>query len=236
MKFRSKQSKQIEQLESAGLEDGEPRLPCALLVDVSDSMNNGSLAAVLKGLGLLRDELRKDLVAADRVELAVFAFNHSFHVAAPFRQARDFAVPELTAGGATALGAAVVAALDQIEKRRESYKRHAVDAHRPWLLCLSDGFPNDSEQDRALAKARVEAVETAARSADRIACFFVGIDESAMPGLAEVAYRQPRKLKDFHMAEMFRWVSQSLRQISQGEIGDKVRLDDPRGPGGWAEV
>ena len=71
------------QLFKAGLEfadNPEPRCPCVLLLDTSKSMNGDRIAALNKGLQAFRDELIKDPLARQRVEIAVVTFGGTVQV------------------------------------------------------------------------------------------------------------------------------------------------------------
>ena len=62
------------QLFQAGLEfadNPEPRCPCILLLDTSKSMAGDRVAALNQGLQAFRDELIKDPLARQRVEVAI---------------------------------------------------------------------------------------------------------------------------------------------------------------------
>lgn len=210
--------------------------PCVVLADVSGSMAGEPIKAVQDGIGTLAKVLREDDVAADCVELAVVTFGTETRILRNFQVAREFDPPKLEIGGITNLGEAVIESLDLIERRRSEHKELALDAHKPWLVVLSDGMPSSSQDILAQAKARVRKAETAEKEQDRVACFFVGTDDSAVRGLQSVAHRHPAKLRDFDFASMFRWVARSLVQVSRSLPGETVRLDDPSAPGGWAEL
>src|SRR5438046_7942748 len=66
-----------EQLFLAGLEfadNPEPRCPCVLLLDTSRSMAGPRIEALNEGLQVFRQELLKDLLARQRVEIAIVTF------------------------------------------------------------------------------------------------------------------------------------------------------------------
>src|SRR5438046_10706326 len=66
-----------EQLFLAGLEfadNPEPRCPCVLLLDTSQSMAGERITALNDGLQGFRQELLKDLLARQRVEDTIMTF------------------------------------------------------------------------------------------------------------------------------------------------------------------
>src|ERR1700733_2504801 len=98
-----------EQLFQAGLEfarNPEARCPCVLLLDTSKSMAGERIAALNQGLQVFRDELVKDPVARQRVEIAIIAFGGEVQVVQGFVTADNFPPPLLQAQGVTPMGTA----------------------------------------------------------------------------------------------------------------------------------
>ena len=62
-----------EEIEFA--DNPESRCACVVLVDVSNSMHGKPINELNKGIEVLYDEISKDDIASQRVELAIVAFN-----------------------------------------------------------------------------------------------------------------------------------------------------------------
>src|ERR1700678_3475438 len=115
----------------------EPRLPCVLLLDVSESMTGRPLAELNEGLRLYHQELLGDSLASQRVEVAVVTFGGVVRTLCEFATADNLVPPELTASGNTPLGEAVRASLALLEQRKRAYRDNGVAYFRPWIFLIT---------------------------------------------------------------------------------------------------
>lgn len=233
----------------------EPRCPCVLLLDVSGSMaevvadagkslgqtvqQDGKSYEVVSGgvtrIALLNEGLRayhgdllNDPLATQRVEVSIITFGGEVQSVTPFVSARDFSPPMLVANGATPMGSAIVAAIDAVTERKRLYRENGLHYYRPWIFFITDGEPTDAWQ-AAAAKVR-EGEKSKA-----FAFFAVGVEGANFDILRQIATREPLRLKGYSFREMFIWLSQSQRSVSQSTPGqeDQVKLASPAG---WATL
>ena len=61
----------------------------------------------------------------------------------------------------------------------------------------------------------------------------MAVDGADMETLSQIAVREPIKLKGLRFAELFRWLSNSLKSVSRSKTTERVALPAPTG---WAEV
>ncbi|MER3443279.1 MAG: hypothetical protein C4333_03805 [Meiothermus sp.] len=200
----------------------EPRALCVLVLDSSGSMQGAPIAELNAGLRRFRDDLAANPLAAKRVEPAVVTFGGGVRVAQMPTVVENFTPPALQASGNTPMGQAIQTALALIKARKEEYRANGVSYYRPWLFLFSDGEPNDEWQ-----AAEQLAQEEAAKG---VIVFAVGVDGANFDVLRQVARKNaPVRLKDVgHFAEMFRWLSNSLQQVSSSRVGDQLRLEPPK--------
>jgi len=194
----------------------EPRCPCVLLLDTSQSMTGAPIDELNRGLAAFRDDIVQDSLAARRVEVAIVTFGGQVLVAQDFVTADEFDPPTLMPRGQTPLGGAVLRGLDLIESRKVEYRRHGIEYYRPWCFLITDGKPQ-GEAPRVLedAAARVLAED----AAKRIAFFSVGVQGADMVKLDRLSLRKPMPLKGLNFVNMFLWLSRSTQAVSQSRIG-----------------
>jgi uncharacterized protein YegL len=93
------------------------------------------------------DEIRRDDLAAHRIELAVINFGDGVKVAHDFAAVTDIEkVPLFSFGGDTPMGGAILKAVDLVAKRKAYFKEQGIDApYRPWVVMITDGAPTDHD-------------------------------------------------------------------------------------------
>jgi len=233
-------------------ENPEPRVPCVLLLDTSDSMrtvvanagqdtgeivqrDGGTYRIVSggttridllnEGLTILKDTLAGDSLASKRAEIAIVTFGGIVSVVQDFVTAENFHPPNLSATGGTPMGQAISTGLQMITQRKATYRTNGVSYYRPWVFLITDGGPTDEWRTAAQQVKQGE-------NSKSFAFFTVGVEGSDFDILAQISTRAPVKLKGLNFREMFLWLSQSMQSVSQSAPGDKIALP----PVGWADI
>jgi len=183
---------------------------------------------VNEGIRAYHTDLMSDSLAPQRVEVSVITFGSTVEVVCPFVTAHEFTPPILKANGETPLGAAVLRAIDAVTERKRLYRQSALHFYRPWIFLVTDGAPTDSWQEAA---AKVKEGE----KNKSFAFFTVGVEGANFDMLGQLSARTPLALKGYSFREMFLWLSQSQRSVSQSKPGqeDQVKLAAPTG---WASL
>jgi uncharacterized protein YegL len=211
-------------------ENAEPRVPCVLILDTSQSMQGTRINELNAGLKFYKEELLGDPLASKRVEVAIVTFGGEVARRVDFVTADKFEPPTLLASGTTPLGAAINQALDMIEERKSSYREHGVAYYRPWAFLITDGEPNDHWMPTI---PRVKDGE----GQKSFSFFAVGVEGADMDVLRQICVREPLRLQGLKFRELFSWLSNSQQAVSRSSPGDEVPLQDPTsGPKGWAQV
>ena len=158
-------------------------------------------------------------------QLAVVTFG-------PVKLVQDFDTPDMLVStdlevtGDTPMGEAIEFAIDLVQQRKDVYRQAGIAYYRPWIFVITDGAPTDSWTAAARAVKEGEA-------SSAFSLFAVGVDGADMKTLSEIAVRDPIKLKGLRFAELFRWLSNSLKGVSRSKTTERVALPAPTG---WAEV
>jgi uncharacterized protein YegL len=106
-------------------------------------MAGNPIAELNAGLVTYKDELAADSLASKRVEVAVVTFSDQVQTICDFTTAQSFQPPNLTAGGSTAMGAAIQSAVEMVNQRKAVYKANGIAYYRPWIFLITDGAPTD---------------------------------------------------------------------------------------------
>jgi uncharacterized protein YegL len=221
-----------EQLFNNGLEfadNPEPRCPCILLLDTSKSMTGQPINALNLGLQVFRDELMKDTLARQRVEVAIVTFGGAVQVIQTFVTVDNFAPPTLEAQGQTPMGTGILTALDLLDARKQQYRTNGVAYYRPWVFMITDGTPKgEALEVTREAVQRVKAEE----AAKKVVFFTVGVEGANFKLLSKISVRQPLKLKGLRFVDMFVWLSKSTERIAHSREGEQVALP----PVDWGSI
>ncbi len=204
-----------------------PRVPVCLCLDVSGSMAGAPIEELREGVQQFFAAVHADEVARHSVEVSIVTFG-------PPRLALDFAAiddqtpPQLSAGGETPMGAAVLLGLDALERRKAEYRAAGVDYFQPWFVLMTDGRPTDLIDAAASRAAGLV-------DAKKLTVFPIGIGPGA--DLATLARfspsRAPLRLQGLKFSDFFLWLSRSVARVSQSIPGQAVPLP---APSGWSAV
>lgn len=214
------------------LENPTHRVPIALCLDVSGSMEGEPIQELNQGVRLFLESLQEDPIARFSAEVAIVTFSDSAVLHLDFQSLeRIKEAPVLSAFGQTDLGGGVLLALSVLQNRKQQYQQAGVDYFQPWLVLMTDGQPTTQDHFRAAELVRKLEEE------GRLVVFPIAIGPNAdMAVLAMFSdKRRPLRLRGLNFQEFFTWLSKSVVRVSQSRPGEKITLDI-EGIKGWAEL
>lgn len=199
----------------------EQRCPVILLCDVSGSMDP-FMPDVNAGLRSFREEVARDPVAAERVELAVISFSEEVEIEHEFALMRNFYPPTLTSQSLTDTALGVETAIDMLRARKDNYRMNGIPYYRPWLFLVSDGLPTSSDQELQNAQSKlVQAWQNR-----ELIWFPIGLDRESVIALdSSLVTGVPAKLlRHDRWGEFFSWLSNSVTVVSRSAPGASIRM------------
>ena len=192
---------------------GERHVACVLCVDVSGSMSGDPIRELNEGLLQFGNALQADAMA----------------VITSMTPASQYQAPTLSAGGMTAMNAAIDLGLDIIEDRKSTYKTAGISYYRPWLFVLTDGYPTD-KGDEAKVKTRLQDYIRNKKVVYMPMGIGAGADKAVLQSYYPDEYDQSKKIvlqaTQNHFKDAFQWLSASIGVVSNSnpQITDQVTL------------
>lgn len=212
--------------------DYSRRLPVYLLLDCSGSMMGEPIEAARQGVKALVSELRGDPQALETAYLSVITFDSKARQVSPLTELMLFKEPELSAGGATALGGALKLLAQCIRTEVRTSTQTQKGDWRPLVFILTDGSPTDLEEFRQAVQ-ELKSV----KAANIIACAAgSNANTDYLKQITENVLMM-NTLSAGDMARFFAWVSGSVKMSSKSvdaAPGEAIQLPPP--PQGFVVV
>lgn len=197
----------------------ELRCPIVLLLDTSGSMSSECMAQLVEGITTFRREILGDTMASRRVEVTIIGFGSFAQVIQDFTTVDRVSPLQLTASGVTAIGQGIELALNGIEQRLTTYKSSGIQHYSPWLLLITGGTPADNWQGAArhINKAIADY---------KLNFFAVGVQGVDLDTLVQITPPNipPVMLDGLKFQELFYWLADSMKRISNSAIGSGIDL------------
>jgi uncharacterized protein YegL len=216
--------------EIALFDNPTPRCPVVLLLDTSASMDGYPIQELNRGVKQFFEEIATDEIARFSVETSIITFGGAVDTAMDFTGCSgELNIPTFSASGYTPLGEALTLGLQNINHQRKIYQQNGIASYKPWVIILSDGMPNDDWQ---------AAAEKAKSLADNGKIVYLGIgvgDDIDMNLFAQLlpANCPPKKLSGMKFVQFFKWLSDSLKSVSQSVPGQQVSMPTTSG---WESI
>ncbi len=179
------------------------------------------IAELNKAIPRFRREILARELLALQVEVATVSFATDV-AALPFTPVGGWDPPVLEAAGGTALGQAILAGIDVLERRLAELKAMGVPVRHVMAALLSDGDDTSPKPDKTdEAARRVQGLE----AAGGFDFFAVGVQHPDLTRLAKYSRKRPPVLlRGLRFAEMFRWFAASAERISMSRPRERVAL------------
>ena len=209
-------------------QNNEKKCLCVLVLDVSGSMRGKPIDEMNKGLQDFYNEISDDDSTSQKLEVSIITFSNLVETVLEPALVDNFKMPQLSAAGTTAMVDAMNEAIDKVEARKKWYKETGQTYHRPWIILITDGEPDDDQDVDALAVRIKEGV--AGRHFEFLP---IGVGGANMAVLDKIkGSRNPIGLQGTKFSSFFKWLSASMETISKAKEGDQA--DFSKGMDEWA--
>ncbi len=196
------------------IENPSARCPVALVLDTSGSMSGEPIDALNAGLQQFIEEVKHDDLARWSVELAIYSAGGRSTCLQPFAGIESIdGFSPLHASGNTPLGSATLMALNDLEKRKQSYRNTGVPYYQPWLLIISDGAPTDDWQEAARRASQLSAQR-------KLVSLPIGVQGADLGVLSKFTSKSVVALDGLKFSELFQWLSASMARVSASTSSD----------------
>lgn len=122
------------------------KLPVYLVLDTSGSMTGEPIEAVRNGMQILVSALRQDPYALETAHLSVITFDNQARQLSPLSELMIFKVPEIKAGGMTALGEGLKLLAERVDAEVSKTTADTKGDWKPMVFLMTDGVPTDDWQ------------------------------------------------------------------------------------------
>ncbi len=119
------------------------RLPVYLLLDTSGSMNGEPIEAVKNGVQVMISSLRQNPQAIETAYISIITFDTTVRQLVPLTDLASFQIPNIQAGGTTALGEALKVVSNKIDTEVAKTTKEQKGDWKPLVFIMTDGTPTD---------------------------------------------------------------------------------------------
>lgn len=129
-------------------------------------------------------------------------------------------VPSIKAGGTTKMADGITKGLELLETQKEWYKKTGQRYYRPYLILITDGYP-DSDQDMM----ELKSIISEGSENKKFNFWAFGVLGADMDLLRDISHSfKPQKIKGMEFKKFFKWLSASLSSIAKSKEGDIINI------------
>ena len=204
----------------------EQHVACIFALDNSNSMlKHDAIGKLNEGLRLFKEQTLNnpalDEYTRACIDVAIVTFGSDVKIVQDFHPVEEMLTPTLIANGTTPMGAAINTALDMITDQKNRYKELGTPYFRPWLFCITDGYPTDSYIDAAKRLKEMEA-------AGSVIGYCVGVGDYDRNTMSKI-FNRIFELDNLNFPALFDFLSNSLPALRNsnpnGTISISVEAD-----------
>lgn len=184
-----------------------------------------------EGIKAFYEDVQSNDTTSQGLEVAVITFDDYVVIKQdPVLVSETSPIEDLVATGETALIFGVEQAIEMVEKRKEWYKSTGQKYYRPWIVLITDGEPNQGQEQAIEHLAQRIKQDTQNK---KYVFVPIGVDDSAnmqvlkrLEGAKGNGYIPAMKLNSNKFSQFFQWLSASAGSVT-GSTDGKMDLPSP---------
>ncbi len=199
----------------------EQKCPLVLVLDVSGSMYGSPIDDLNKGLKKFQEEIKNDITASSRLDISIVTFGSQIDVVQDFALVNDFDMPKLSVNGSTKLVDGMKEGLKILDDRKEWYKQTGQTYYRPYIVLMTDGYP-DYDQDISWLEKEIDSKFLG----KHLNFWAFGVESADMNMLKKLGHDGSlvQKLKGTDFVKFFRWLSSSMTSVTNSKEGEVIDI------------
>ncbi len=199
----------------------DKKFAVVMVIDVSGSMAY-QIEALSTAFNRFIQESRANSDVRNAVDIAVITFGSD--VRDEFNGFCDISsVPEMhfSLRGSTNMTDALELANQMARDRTHLYARNGITAYKPWIMLMTDGFPDDPQSYMSVAQ------KIKQREADgKLHTFVLGMGDGFNRKLLQELTNKCFAITDWDFSEFFSWLGKSLAVVSTSTPGGQGAICD----------
>ncbi|MBK5897787.1 vWA domain-containing protein [Catonella massiliensis] len=195
----------------------EPHMACLFLLDTSGSMQGEPINELESALNRFKIEVCEDKTTRDVLDVAIVEFNSTVNVVQEFVPIEYMEPVSLKAYGGTDMNGGLRTAIDMVIERGRFYSLSGTQPYCPWIVMITDGYPNDSIDNVAEEILSLD-------QQDKLRLWSLAVKGADTKPLNKLGHgKRVLALEGYDFSKFFDWVNKSMRSISVSSPGEKVR-------------
>lgn len=195
----------------------ESHMACLFLVDTSGSMQGEPINELVSALNRFKTEVCEDNVTRKVLDVAIVQFDSEVNIVQEFVPVEYMDEVSLEAYGGTDMNSGLRAAIDMVVERSRFYCHTGTQPYCPWIVMITDGYPNDSIDEVA---EEILALD----NQDKLRLWSLAVKGADTKLLNKLGHgKRVLELDGYDFTGFFDWVNKSMRSISVSSPGEKPK-------------
>lgn len=185
-----------------------------MVLDVSGSMSN-QIGSLEDSFNRFIDYAKENKDVRQTMDLALLTFGtdvkDEFN---GFTDIKDVPYINLNTRGSTNMTEALRIANEMARERTRTYRHTGIEAYKPWIILMTDGYPDNIESATAMAS------EIRKRESEgKIHAFALGMGTEYNRTVLEAMTDKCFAITDWDFETFFSWLGKSVAQVSKSTPG-----------------